>query len=221
MSTSYTTGEGDKSKMSAIVVGVLIAVIPAVLGYAVSFANNVKASQLALVNRQLEKLYGPLYAVTQANDATWTQFSLTHWPNHRRYYFDPAAPPTIEQVKTWRIWIRNVFQPMNLQMEHAIVGNSQLGLGNDMPRVFQKLIAQTEAYKAIIATWKDSDDTRPDFASPNANTVAGLNYPTGIIGCVSDSFKALKDRQEFLQGAFMRVLWLSPVPSPKSCDIAE
>jgi hypothetical protein len=210
---------GVKSKMNAIIVGVLIAIVPAVLGYTVSYINNVRASRLASVNRQLERLYGPLYALTQADDATWRQFSKTHWPHPRKYYFDPADPPTTDQVKIWRLWIRSVFQPMNLEMERTIVANSQLVLGTDMPRAFQTLISQTEAYKAIVATWKDSDDTRLDFASPDANTVTDLNYPTGIITCVSESFRALKVRQEFLQRAFFRVLWLSPVESPKSCEV--
>jgi hypothetical protein len=44
--------------MNAIIVGVLTAVVPSVLGHTVSYINDDNASRHAFVNQQLEKLYG-------------------------------------------------------------------------------------------------------------------------------------------------------------------
>jgi len=210
------------SLMGAIVAGVLIAVIPAALGYIASFIDGARKDELAFVNQQIEKLYGPLLALTQANDVTWRQFASTNWPNNSRYYFDPQQPPSEEQVTEWRLWMRTVFQPLNVHIESTIVNNSQLIVGNRIPRSFQELIAQTEAYKAIIAGWSDHDkDNLETYRSRYKNTVTGLNYPDSIVECVSKTYDALKRRQTELQSFpnFLgNFLWHSPLESDSTCN---
>src|SRR5262249_27298541 len=150
---------GEKDPLlRRIVSGVLVAVIPAMLAYVVSFVDGRRREELTYVNSQIEKLYGPLDALTHANDVAWEQFVSADWPvGTGRYFFDPMRPPTIEQVDKWRLWMTTVFQPLNMEMETRIINNSQLILGRQMPTAFKDLIAQTEAYKAVIATWKESD----------------------------------------------------------------
>jgi hypothetical protein len=60
-------GEKDPLRRR-IVSGVLVAVIPAMLVYVVSFVDGRRREELTHVNSQIEKLYGPLYALTHAND---------------------------------------------------------------------------------------------------------------------------------------------------------
>jgi len=185
-------------------VGVLVAVIPLIVGYIVTFVDGARKDELTTVNRQIEKLYGPLYALTQANDVTWEHFSKVYWPNHSRYYFDPKQPPTLEQVAQWRMWMKTVFQPLNLQITNIIVSNSQLIVGSAMPKPFQEVIAQTESYIAIIASWSDSDSKNLEsFRSPAANTVTGINYPNDLSSCVKKTYVLLKERQQRLESAFL------------------
>ncbi len=124
--------------------------------------------------------------------------------------------------------MKTVFQPLNLQMEKAIVANSQLVIGDDLPRVFQLLIAHTEAYNAIVAGWKDADFEACSQATEQSvkacpqlesirNAVTPLNYPDQIMQCVSDDYKRLKERQQDKTG-----IWgLYPggkVERSKACD---
>jgi len=122
---------GEKDPLlRRIVSGVLVAVIPAMLAYVVSFVDGRRREELTYVNSQIAKLYGPLYALTHANDVAWEQFVSADWPVGKgRYFFDPMRPPTIEQVDKWRLWMTTVFQPLNVEMETRIINNSQLILG--------------------------------------------------------------------------------------------
>lgn len=62
--------QSKPSKVTPVVTGVLVALIPACIGYGVAFLNEIRKSDLYFVNSQIEHLYGPLYALTQANNAT-------------------------------------------------------------------------------------------------------------------------------------------------------
>jgi len=190
------------------------------LAYVVSFVDGRRREELTYVNSQIEKLYGPLYALTQANDVAWDQFVSADWPeDKRRYFFDSTRPPTIEQVDKWRLWMTTVFQPLNVEMEARIINNSQLILGRQMPKGFKDLIAHTEAYKAVIATWKESDrqDQRA-YTSRFNNTVPGLNYPTNIRECVERVYDGLKERQEHLQKNIFTSLRPARILPVAACD---
>jgi hypothetical protein len=179
-------GKNDegKSLVSPVIIGVLIAVIPAALGYIFSSFDSLRRERLEFTNNQIEKLYGPLYALTQASDVAWKEFEAANWPGSpetRRYFFDRRQPPTVEETAQWRHWMETVFQPLNLRTESIIVDNSQLIVGNELPKTFQLLIAQTEAYKAVISSWSDVDKGNPTrYVAWNCNTVSGINYPTEI-----------------------------------------
>jgi hypothetical protein len=197
------------STRSAIIVGVLIAVIPAALGYIASYVDGIRKDRLAFTNDQIEKLYGPLHALAQANDAAWTLYgpSGPKWDN-----------PTKEQIILWGAWIKNVFQPMNLQIEQTIVAHSQLVVGDKLPGAFQTIIAHTEAYKALMSMWKKDDINELNtYLSHSANTVASV-YPSTFDLCVGPIYTALKKRQEALQNDILLTFSLSPVPIPPECN---
>ena len=209
---------GDNSVVNPIIIGVLIAVIPATLGYMLSSFDSLRRQRLEFTNDQIEKLYGPLYALTQASDAAWNEFQASNWPSNqetRRYFFDHHPPPTMEETAQWRHWMQTVFKPLNLRAEQVIVENSQLIVGNELPDAFQRLIAQTEAYKAVISSWSDADKENPEkYKASKCNTVAGINYPNEIIKCVSNTYVKLKDQQASLQNVWSGYLASDPTPDP-------
>jgi hypothetical protein len=168
----------DKTLYSAIVTGVLIAVIPAALTYCVAFIDGIRKDELAFTNSQIEKLYGPLFALTQANDAAWREFVAHDWrARGNPAFFNDSNPPTPAQVDVWRLWMTKVFQPLNIQMEQLIIANSQFIEGNYMSDSFENFIAHTEGYKAIMSTWSDKDKLdKESYVSAKRNTVIGLNF---------------------------------------------
>jgi hypothetical protein len=62
--------------MSDAAIGWIITVFIAVAGFAAKYANDLniekKKAEFKLVSDQIERLYGPLNAVTAANEAAWT-----------------------------------------------------------------------------------------------------------------------------------------------------
>jgi hypothetical protein len=197
--------------ISPIIIGVVIAIIPAALGYIFSSFDSLRRERLEFTNNQIEKLYGPLYALTQASDVAWKEFVASNWPGNpetRRYFFDRHPPPTVGETAQWRHWMQTVFQPLNLRTESIIVDNSQLIVGNQLPKTFQLLIAQTEAYKSVISSWSEADKSIPTkYIQSDCNTVSGINYPSEIDECVSKTYVNLKQQQEKLQDVWNGYSW--------------
>ena len=63
-------------------------------------------------------------------------------------------------------------------MEDLTVANPHLIIGDRLPVVFQDLITETEAFSAVIESWKD---IHQENAAPESNTVKNVNYRVGII----------------------------------------
>ena len=101
-------------------------------------------------------------------------------------------------------------------MEDVIVANSQLIIEDKLPVVFQDLMTQTEAYRAVIASWKDFDqENAGKLVAPKSNTVKDVNYPVGIIQCVQQGYDDLKSRQQWLENvfAYLAVFEKPPIPA--------
>jgi hypothetical protein len=123
---------------SKILVGVVVAVLAAIFGYAVSYLDQHRKDQVAFVSAQIEKLYGPLFALVQANDTAWAHFKQGYWKDRQAYFqTDVSLQPA--EIELWRRWMSNVFQPMNIKMEDALVNNAQLLVGERIPPNFVKI----------------------------------------------------------------------------------
>lgn len=104
-------------------------------------------------------------------------------------------------------------------MEDVIVANSQLIIGDKLPVVFRDLIAQTEAYRAVIASWKDIDQENVGkLVAPESNTVKDVNYPVGIIQCVQQGYDDLKSRQQRLENVFAYLALFEKPPIPAAAS---
>ena len=193
-----------------------IAILSGLFTYFATFVEALRKDKLAYVNTQIEKLYGPLHALTKADDAAWKQL----FPASGRSainYFDSSNPPSVKQVDDWREWMKDVFQPLNMQMETAILNNSQLIIGEKMPNTFLQLIAHIESYKAVMATWKPSDSkNKESYRSPKKNTTS-IGYPSNIISCVEEDYKELRTTQQKLVGHFWAGITES-IPSNEHCE---
>jgi hypothetical protein len=187
-----------KLGLSETMKAILVVVVPAVVGYVWTSIDTARKDALAYTSRQIEKLYGPLYGLTQASNRIWDVY------NKKR--------DTPEEKEMWRLWINSVFQPINLQIEEVILANSQLIVGNEMPDVFLQAIANTENYKALIARWTagkfDPDTPLIPYPDQEGNS---------IIVCVEQTYLALKERQEQLRRWYTRPSLLPLVALAKDC----
>jgi hypothetical protein len=191
---------------------ILLAALSALGAYGWQFVDTQRKDKLTYVDLQLEKLYGPLYALTRMNDATFGRLADNEW-KHVTFVLSRCPPALhkdqrnsaitlescVQDIKTWRHWMTTVFQPINVKMEDAIVNNAQLVIGGRMPLVFQAVVADTETYKVLVSRWKDSDENdRTTFMKRDSNT-GTHSYPNKITSCVERDYNRLKDRQQALE----------------------
>jgi len=183
------TRKGINWQAAAIVSTVLLAFI----GYAVTYANNVRIeqrkSQIEYLNEQLENLYGPLYSLTNAGRVAWEAFRGRYRPGGA--FFSTENPPDERELAAWVLWMREIFMPNNLKMERVIIENAHLIDGPSMPRPFTDFLVHVEGYKVVMKKWESGDYS--EFASFN-------NYPQELNIYVNQTFNDLKARQAELLG---------------------
>jgi hypothetical protein len=199
-----TMAKSIESTGSKIIVGVVIAVVAAAVGYLISYLDQHRRDQITFVSAQIEKLYGPLFALAKANDIAWRHFQEADWDDRPVYFPDGVALPE-KDIVVWRLWMSNVFQPMNVKMENAIVNNAQLLVGEEMPQMFLQFISHTEAYKSVIATWKEGAPIveADRLSRANASPVSFPKQPD-FTDCIVDQYHMLKALQQQLQEQVVR-----------------
>lgn len=192
------------SFFSGIMVGSLLAIVTAIIGYFGGVADDRRKREIAFAEQQIEKLYGPLFALSKATlQAKKDLFAHRKHKTDSEDYFDPNDPPSEEDVEKWRLWIKTILQPMNVMMEDAIIKNAQLIEGGDIYKSFGDLILHVESYKATIATWKDTDaKANPHFRVGTENT-AVIPFPKEFDLCVEKAFNAMREKRENLKNSLI------------------
>ena len=158
-------------------------------------AQEQRAARLAYLNDQLERLYGPLFALTQANHTAWNSFC-------DRYAIDGAVFEEDQitfdqqQLEAWVLWVRAVFHPINLKIRAAIVENAHLIDGPEMPTSFIEFLAHVETYTAVIESWDESTVPRALNGELSLSDLTSINtYPDEFDADVAAAFSRLKKRQ--------------------------
>ncbi len=175
-------------------IGIFVTIALAITGYAYTYIKDVELSsrkaKLERVSSQLQYLYGPLYSVSYAQERVWVEFRKKNRPG-KGYYWDTFPPPTDIEAKEWRLWMENVFMPLNIQMEKIILGNTHLLVEEEIPDPLLSLLAHIEGYRATLAKWKNGDySVHTSF----------FNYPTEIKQYSLKHYIELKKKQSLLIG---------------------
>jgi hypothetical protein len=114
-----------------------------------------------------------------------------------------VPPPTFEEVEIWRRWVEKVFQPMNVQMEKAIVDNAQLIEGGHIYPAFADLILHVESYKATIAKWNPADALQNPRYTDGSENLSFIEFPKGFDRCAALRFEAMRKRRAELKEAWL------------------
>jgi len=184
----------DSVKALIPVIVACIGVVVAILGYFAKYTNDLaiarRNDRLGRVNRQLSDLYGPLYALFYAGGETFHEF-------FRAYSSDPQSfwggvGPSPEQAQAWRLWMTNVFQPLNRSMVDTFISHADLLEGSTIPVGLLKLVAHVKSYDALLKRWEAEDFS---------DHVALIPYPRDELeGHITSTFNLLKQRQAQLLG---------------------
>ena len=139
-----------------ITIAVTIAL--AFLGFAATYLNGLRLSQrqerLVRTNRQLSDLYGPLYALTEANSRIFAAFSENNTRPDGQSPFSHEIPPSEEELAEWRLWVTTVFLPNIQAMRDLVINHADLLSGSAMPPILLQLCAHVSGYEITVARWE-------------------------------------------------------------------
>ncbi|QDT64187.1 hypothetical protein [Calycomorphotria hydatis] len=175
----------------AIVVTIGLTFVGYLVTYAMQRAQSSCDAKLAHVNMQLRNLYGPLYTTLKANEAIWRKFTTEKWPAHGGdAYFGKELETTPEEKERWRLWMIEVFEPINVRIEKAIIENGDLLIDSKLSEPLINMLAHIAAYRALYPKWQAGDFT--DHTSL-------INFPGDLLPQVEAAYQKLLKQQRALQ----------------------
>lgn len=173
--------------MSLQLLSILVTIVLALIGLAVTYANQVKLARrkeyLDLVNLRLNEFYGPLYVSSTASEIAFDALRRKLGRNH---VFANRAHPDETALREWKIWLTEVLMPLNDFREDLILRKSYLIREQEMPDCLLQFVAHNAAYKALLRKWKDDDFS--EFLSI-------IDYPIELNAYATRSYDELKREQ--------------------------
>lgn len=182
-----------------------------------------RADRLTRINRQLSDFYGKLSILYEAGMSDWLSFvsqhsnDSQHLSKHFRRFFpyevkesEPITqfnppPPTAEQLKAYRKWLRTLFMRTNERMLEVIYSNVDLVVGRKMPQVFVIFASHVASLRLLLLAL---DEEERIVANKGQSTFlddwkqyVGLmsEHPGGRLGFyLGAAFEVLKEEQERL-----------------------
>jgi len=134
-------------------------VLVAFAGFVAAYVNNLRLARrkdrLDRVSRQLSEFYGPLLSLVSTGNATWGVFRQTYRPGRPFWGTEPA--PTEEEAATWRLWMREVFMPLNRQIASVIHSKADLLDEEEMPQCLLDVCAHVASYEPVLKRWEEGD----------------------------------------------------------------
>ena len=174
----------------------IVTVALAFVGYLATYLNGLrlaqKQAQLTRVNQQLSELYGPLFALLEADSRIFAAYVQKYARPDGRIPIGHATPPTEEELAAWRTWVTTAFIPNIRAMRDVVVTKADLLIEDEMPQVLLDLCAHVSGYEITAARWEQGDHTEH---------LSVLPFPGRELGeYVRDRFTRLKSEQARLLG---------------------
>jgi hypothetical protein len=174
------------------ILGLTVTILLALLGYFATYVNNLRlarrSDKLKHVTTQIDELYGPLYIITQTGQML-SQALRAKGLRRGKENLIEDSPASANEISEWRIWIEQVFQPLNEQLEKIIINKAHLIIEEEMPHCLKRFLAHSAGYKAVVAKWHLND------FSENTSVIA---YPGELEEYAASSYAKLKYQQRKL-----------------------
>jgi hypothetical protein len=167
-------------------------IVAAFAGFVAAYVNNLRLARrkdrLDRVSRQLSEFYGPLLSLVSTGNATWSVFRRTYRPG--RSFWGTEPPPTDEEAATWRLWMREVFMPLNRRIAEVIHSKADLLEEEEMPQCLLDVCAHVASYEPVLKRWDDGDVEQ--------HTALNLFPRRDLTAYAEQSFHRLKTEQSRL-----------------------
>ncbi len=178
--------------MSTQTVTIVVTVSLAFIGYIITHQNNLslarRREKLELIDAQLNQFYGPLYIIA-------TVGRIEYWALIRKMGRLPEGelekPLAPQEFIEWRLWMTEVFMPMNIWCEKLLLEHAYLLREAKLPDCIIRFFTHVAAYKPVLKKWSDNDFTE-QFSI--------IDFPTDLEEYAEASYRALKAEQLRLIG---------------------
>lgn len=177
----------DASGLWAVAAAIAGAALTQAFGSLRNRSRRRKDAELTFVESQIRDLYGPLYALSHANQHTYNKFKTAN----EEVIHALASGVTLsgEAAKTWKLWTDNVFQPGNRKMMDVILRGAHLFRTAEMPEIVLQFVAHVESYEALISTFEETGLSISNQIIP---------FPEGFAEYVAGEYAKVTQRYERL-----------------------
>jgi hypothetical protein len=181
--------------MATALIAAAASIAAATIGYLATYVTNLRIerhrNQLARVNQQLSKLYGPLHSMTQSNGIAYRSMRHKYDPDG---LFDQRCSESIERITPgqraiYKLWMTTVLQPTSRAAREVMMSNTDLLIDGKMPQCALRWFTHVAGYEAVLAMWMNGDD---------AEMFSLVPYPQEFTDYVEESFETLQRRQAAL-----------------------
>lgn len=181
-----------------------------------------RADRLNRINRQLSDFYGKLSIVYEAGTRDWCSFIFQHGNDSKilgrdfvRFFpfevkedepitsFNPP-PPTAEQLRIYRRWLKILFIKTNERMVEVINANADLVIGGIMPPVLVLFAAHVASVRLMQFTL-DEEEAKVEQGGKSLilddwteYVKLMAPYPGDVGHYINACFRVLKQEQEQL-----------------------
>lgn len=181
--------------MTTALITAAATILAATIGYLATHVVNLRLerhrNQLARVNQQLSKLYGPLHSMTQSNGIAYRSMRDKYDPEG---LFDERTVESLRRItpqqrETYKLWMTTVFQPTSRMARELLLNNTDLLLHGKMPESVLRWFTHVSGYDVVLTSWDNGDDSELFSLIP---------YLQDFSDCIAESFQILQVRQAIL-----------------------
>jgi len=176
--------------MMELVVTIFIALSGYLFTYFHKLSLKKREDRLRLIEKQINEFYGPLYMTIRATEIMFVALYAKRKASGMNF-LDGDAPKSEKNISEWRIWVEDIFMPLNERVLDLIIEKAYLIREKDVPICLLNFVAHVAGYRAIIKKWK-----KGDFSE----AVSPFPYPKDLKEYAEKSYLELKEEQLRLIG---------------------
>eukprot|EP00873_Tetraselmis_striata_P004999 jgi/Tetstr1/425263/TSEL_015716.t1 len=172
---------------------VLLAVAGYVFTYWHTRVNSQRLKRIERVSDQIKLLYGPLLATVTASKKAFEAMIRQNSPDGRMETFIQrvSMDPHGREADAYRLWMREVLQPLNEQAANALFENADLLETDEVEPLLLQLIAHMSANKVILKSWEQGGTDMGKLP---------ITYPDALLTYIKAEYSRLKTIQAKLLG---------------------
>jgi len=161
-----------------------------------------RRDQLALINRQLSDLYGPLASLRAAVHIAWKEFRRQHTGSMETPMTGREIVDVLDDHLVWHQWVTLVFMPGNRRAYETILNHGDLFIeGGEVPDPVALFMLHVSGWDIGLANYERTGD--------KYSLESVISYPNEFDDYVLNSYAQLKSRQETLLGKRKPSRWSS------------